>query len=131
MPLVDLSTHTEEFNADPYPFYAALRTAGPVHEVVLGGERTWLVVGHEEARQALAHPALSKNWFGAGVFGDAPVPAVATSMLDADPPHHTRLRALVAREFTPAGSDPCAPASSRSPTNCSTRWRPGPTGGPT
>ncbi|MEU7730162.1 cytochrome P450 [Streptomyces sp. NPDC040724] len=100
MPLVDLSTHTEDFNADPYPFYAALRTAGPVHEVVLGGERTWLVVGHEEARQALGHPDLSKNWFGTGPFGDTPVPAVATSMLDADPPHHTRLRALVAREFT-------------------------------
>ncbi|MDX3539338.1 cytochrome P450 [Streptomyces sp. MB09-01] len=100
MPLVDLSAHTEDFNADPYPFYAALRTAGPVHEVVLGGERTWLVVGHEEARQALGHPGLSKNWFGAGLFGDAPVPAVATSMLDADPPHHTRLRGLVAREFT-------------------------------
>ncbi|WP_404952941.1 cytochrome P450 [Streptomyces sp. 147326] len=100
MPLVDLSAHTEDFNADPYPFYAALRTAGPVHEVVLGGERTWLVVGHEEARQALSHPALSKNWFGTGLFGDATVPAVATSMLDADPPHHTRLRGLVAREFT-------------------------------
>ncbi|MFB7183002.1 cytochrome P450 [Streptomyces sp. NPDC056257] len=100
MPLVDISAHTGDFNADPYPFYAALRTAGPVHEVVLGGERSWLVVGHEEARQALNHPDLSKDWFGTGLFGDAPVPAVATSMLDADPPHHTRLRGLVAREFT-------------------------------
>ncbi|WP_405792108.1 cytochrome P450 [Streptomyces sp. NBC_00029] len=100
MALVDLRTHAEGFKADPYPFYDALRAAGPVHRLVMGGERTWLVVGHEEARQALTHPALSKNWLGSGLFADTPVQAVATSMLDADPPHHTRLRRLVAREFT-------------------------------
>ncbi|MFG2230579.1 cytochrome P450 [Streptomyces sp. NPDC048723] len=101
MALVDLSAHADAFNADPYPFYDALRTAGPVHRLVLGGERTWLVVGHEEARQALAHPGLSKNWLGSELFASTtPVPAVATSMLDTDPPHHTRLRRLVTREFT-------------------------------
>ncbi|MER6257470.1 cytochrome P450 [Streptomyces sp. NPDC001584] len=101
MALVDLSAHADAFNTDPYPFYDALRTAGPVHRLVLGGERTWLVVGHEEARQALAHPGLSKNWLGSELFtSTTPVPAVATSMLDTDPPHHTRLRRLVAREFT-------------------------------
>ncbi|MFB7256685.1 cytochrome P450 family protein [Streptomyces nojiriensis] len=101
MALVDLSAHTDAFNADPYPFYAALRTAGPVHRLVLGGERTWLVVGHEEARQALTHPGLSKDWLGSELFASTlPVQAVATSMLDTDPPRHTRLRRLVAREFT-------------------------------
>ncbi|MBT2480789.1 cytochrome P450 [Streptomyces sp. ISL-94] len=101
MPLVDLGAHAEEFNADPYPFYAALRSAGPVHRVMLGGDRSWLVVGHEEARQALNHPALSKNWLGAELFGNNPASAAASNMLEADPPHHTRLRRLVAREFTP------------------------------
>ncbi len=100
MPLVDLSAHADEFNSDPYPFYAALRTAGPVHQLVLGGDRSWLVVGHEEARQALNHPALSKNWLGSALLANTPVHAVATNMLDSDPPHHTRLRRLVAREFT-------------------------------
>ncbi|MFE1869644.1 cytochrome P450 [Streptomyces sp. NPDC059496] len=101
MALVDLSTHADAFNADPYPFYDALRTAGPVHRLVLGGERTWLVVGHEEARQALTHPGLSKDWLGSELFTSTlPVQAVATSMLDTDPPRHTRLRRLVAREFT-------------------------------
>ncbi|MFJ4775902.1 cytochrome P450 [Streptomyces sp. NPDC088762] len=101
MPLVDLGAHAEEFNADPYPFYAALRSAGPVHRVVLGGDRSWLVVGHEEARQALNHPALSKNWLGAELFGNTPASAASSNMLEADPPHHTRLRRLVARAFTP------------------------------
>ncbi|MFD7909977.1 cytochrome P450 [Streptomyces sp. NPDC059752] len=101
MALVDLSTHADVFNADPYPFYDALRTAGPVHRLVLGGQRTWLVVGHEEARQALTHPGLSKDWLGSELFASTlPVQAVATSMLDTDPPRHTRLRRLVAREFT-------------------------------
>ncbi|WKV70274.1 cytochrome P450 [Streptomyces sp. PCS3-D2] len=100
MSLVDLTAHAEEFNADPYPFYEALRAAGPVHRLVLGGERAWLVVGHEEAREALNHPALSKNWLGSELIEVTQVPAVATNMLDTDPPHHTRLRRLVAREFT-------------------------------
>ncbi|MFC9312423.1 cytochrome P450, partial [Streptomyces sp. NPDC057011] len=101
MPLVDLGAYAEDFNADPYPFYAALRSAGPVHRVMLGGDRSWLVVGHEEARQALNHPGLSKDWLGAELFGNTPASAAASNMLEADPPHHTRLRGLVAREFTP------------------------------
>ncbi|KOU84369.1 MULTISPECIES: cytochrome P450 family protein [Streptomyces] len=100
MSLVDLTAHADEFNADPYPFYEALRAVGPVHRLVLGGERAWLVVGHQEAREALSHPALSKNWLGSELFEVAQVNAVATNMLDSDPPHHTRLRRLVAREFT-------------------------------
>ncbi|MFD6109481.1 cytochrome P450 [Streptomyces yangpuensis] len=100
MTLVDLTAHAEEFNADPYPFYEALRASGPVHRLVLGGERTWLVVGHQEAREALSHPGLSKNWLGSELFEVTQVHAVATNMLDTDPPHHTRLRRLVAREFT-------------------------------
>ncbi|MGW7455674.1 cytochrome P450 family protein [Streptomyces sp. NPDC054787] len=100
MSLVDLAAHTADFNADPYPFYAALREMGPVHRVVLDGARTWLVVGHDEARQALSHPDLSKNWIGSELFGHTPDHAAATNMLEADPPHHTRLRRLVAREFT-------------------------------
>ncbi|WP_405714769.1 cytochrome P450 [Streptomyces xanthophaeus] len=101
MDLVDLSAHTEEFDADPYPFYAALRTAGPVHQVDMGGgDRSWLVVGHEEARQALNHPGLAKDWLGSGQFAAIPATAANTNMLESDPPHHTRLRRLVSREFT-------------------------------
>ncbi|MEW5535438.1 cytochrome P450, partial [Streptomyces virginiae] len=92
MSLVDLTAHADEFNADPYPFYEALRAVGPVHRLVLGGERAWLVVGHQEARAALSHPALSKNWLGSELFEVAQVNAVATNMLDSDPPHRTRLR---------------------------------------
>ncbi|AWZ08113.1 MULTISPECIES: cytochrome P450 [unclassified Streptomyces] len=103
MPVVDISASAEDFNADPYPYYARLREAGPVHQVIVTAdeyEPSWLVVGHDEARQALNHPALSKDWRSSGHFPDALVTAVNANMLESDPPHHTRLRRLVAREFT-------------------------------
>ncbi|MGW6709255.1 cytochrome P450 family protein [Streptomyces sp. NPDC054956] len=103
MPVVDISASAEDFNADPYPYYARLRQAGPVHQVIVTAgeyEPSWLVVGHEEARQALNHPALSKDWRSSGHFPDALATAVNANMLESDPPHHTRLRKLVAREFT-------------------------------
>ena len=58
----------------------------------------WLVVGYEEARAALADPRFSKDWRTLHPGGD--ISAVSTNMLESDPPRHTRLRALVAREFT-------------------------------
>ncbi|MFJ3924565.1 cytochrome P450 [Streptomyces sp. NPDC090022] len=103
MPVLDISSYAEDFNADPYPYYARLREAGPVHRVTLvgeGGGDVWLVVGHEEARAALNHPGLSKNWQASEYFEQIAASAVNNHMLEADPPRHTRLRKLVAREFT-------------------------------
>lgn len=103
MPLVDITPAAENFDADPYSFYAALRAAGPVHRA--GGDSPdeapyWIVVGYEEARQALVHPALLKDWRTAGLFPEAEPTAANVNMLESDPPQHTRLRRLVAREFT-------------------------------
>lgn len=103
MPVVDISASAEEFDADPYAFYERMRAAGPVHPVVFSvgeSEPSWMIVGHEEARRALNHPALSKDWRLSGNFPDAQLSAVNSNMLESDPPHHTRLRRLVAREFT-------------------------------
>ncbi|MEU9191703.1 cytochrome P450 family protein [Streptomyces hundungensis] len=101
MPVVDLSEHAEEFNADPHPTYAALRAAGPAHLVrTPAGGDVWLIVGHEEARAALADPRLVKDWRPLAEAGYAELP-VSSNMLETDPPQHTRLRGLVAREFTP------------------------------
>ena len=37
---------------DPFPLFARVRAAGPVHEVRLAdGHPAWLVVGHDEARR--------------------------------------------------------------------------------
>ena len=51
---------------DPFPLFAQVRAAGPVHEARLAdGHAAWLVVGHEEARAALADRRLSKDMHAA------------------------------------------------------------------
>lgn len=102
MTVVDLREHTGDFTANPYPYYERLRRAGPVHVVrTRDVEEMWMVVGYEEARQALADPRLSKNWRTSGLWDEEAAHAINSNMLEADPPHHTRLRKLVVREFTP------------------------------
>ncbi|GAA2488529.1 cytochrome P450 [Streptomyces gobitricini] len=100
MTTVDLSEYGEDFVADPYPYYAKLRESGPVHHVrtALGNE-VWLIVGHAEARAALADPRLSKapSTVGRRMLDED---VIGPYLLVLDPPDHTRLRRLVAREFT-------------------------------
>src|SRR5262249_40483905 len=92
---------------DPFPLFAQVQAGGPVHEVRLAdGHRAWLIVGHEEAKAALTHAALSKDMHaalardGAGVAAGLPGPAFARPMLSVDPPDHTRLRRLSSAAFS-------------------------------
>ncbi|MER5747432.1 cytochrome P450 [Streptomyces sp. NPDC059913] len=88
-----------EFTADPYPYYEKLRAAGPVHTVRTDEfDLVWLVVGYDEARAALTDPRLTKDW--RALPGAPEGDSIFLNMLELDPPHHTRLRKLVAREFT-------------------------------
>ncbi|MGW0583257.1 cytochrome P450 family protein [Streptomyces sp. NPDC002920] len=100
--VIDLGEWGDGFRRDPHPFYARLRERGPVHRVRVpppDGHETWLVVGYEEARAALADPRLSKDATRIGVtFLDEQL--IGKYLLVADPPAHTRLRALVSRAFT-------------------------------
>lgn len=90
-----------DFTANPYPYYAKLRAEGPVHTVRTEQmERIWLIVGYEEARAALADQRFGKDWRTTGRWA-AEVNPISSNMLELDAPHHTRLRRLVAREFTP------------------------------
>ena len=88
-----------EFVRDPYPVFAALRSRGRAlwHEE-LG---LWLAARHADADAVLRHRQLGRiftprepqdlwdtfNWLH------------ADSILDSEPPKHTRLRALVAKAF--------------------------------
>ncbi|MDG9703906.1 cytochrome P450 [Streptomyces sp. DH37] len=89
------------FAADPYPVYALLRERGPVHRVPTTDSRSvWLVLGHDEVRTALTDPRLRNDIRHSSGWEDDGGHAVGRNMLQTDPPHHTRLRRLVAREFT-------------------------------
>ncbi|HWI44138.1 MAG TPA: cytochrome P450 [Nocardioides sp.] len=94
------------YTDDPYPEYTRLRAAGPVHEHPLG----FWVVSHHEQVSALLRGSLSveeRNVGGAmadlnaELYGDRAERSGGLSMLDRDPPVHTRLRKLVSKAFTP------------------------------
>lgn len=95
------------FTDDPYPQYALLREQAPVYEHPLG---VWLLTRYEEVswllraglsvedRNVADSPLrqLTEATYGEGM------PRVGgLSMLDRDPPDHTRLRRLVSKAFTP------------------------------
>lgn len=108
--LVDLAALGDDFTRDPYPVYAALRAKGPVHRVrIPEGTHAWLVVGYEAGRTLLADQRLSKQWAKASPALGVTKVSAGTSMLSSDIPDHTRLRKLVAREFTPRRMEQLAP----------------------
>ncbi|MEU0137417.1 cytochrome P450 [Streptomyces sp. NPDC006296] len=99
---LDLGALGENFVRDPYPVYARLRARGPVHRVrIPEGAEAWLVVGHEAGRAVLADQRFSKDWRNASPALEVGKVSAGRSMLSSDAPAHTRLRRLVAREFTP------------------------------
>ena len=89
------------FVADPYPTYHRLRAEDPVHHSPLG---FWVLTRYEDVSAVLRDPRFIKEPLAALVaarFG-ADVPrGIGLSMLDRDPPDHTRLRSLVSKAFTP------------------------------
>ncbi|MEU9451146.1 cytochrome P450 [Streptomyces sp. NPDC048277] len=101
--VIDLGEYGDRFRIDPHPVYARLRERGPVHRVRLPGAdqfyESWLVVGYEEARAALADPRLAKDTAEIG-FRFLDEELIGKYLLVADPPQHTRLRGLITRAFT-------------------------------
>src|SRR2546427_6736020 len=98
-----------EFLADPYPTYRRLRTEDPVHHSPLD---FWVLTRYEDVVAVLRDPRFIKEplvAFVAARFGAAVPPGVGGSMLDPDPPDHTRLRSLVSQAFTPRVLDGLRP----------------------
>jgi cytochrome P450 len=102
-------SRSRAFKADAQARYAKMRAKAPIHRVRgRDGFEVWIVVGDDLAREALTHPLLVKeppqvaadalravgqeiHFAGTGIGGN---------MLTADPPDHTRLRRLLAKDFT-------------------------------
>lgn len=92
---------------DPYPAYAAMRERGPVlwnplmgawmvwrHDDVLGVLNDWERYSSTAIRELARRQAHQRAEEYVDGFG-------APTMLNTDPPDHTRLRSVVARAFTP------------------------------
>jgi pimeloyl-[acyl-carrier protein] synthase len=90
-----------EFVADPYPMYHRLRAEDTVHHSALG---FWVLTRYEDVASVLRDPNFAKEAIAAFVVQRLGVDAtvgIGISMLDRDPPDHTRLRSLVSKAFTP------------------------------
>ncbi|MFH8367699.1 cytochrome P450 [Streptomyces sp. NPDC018031] len=99
--LEDLTRPGTPLADDPYPVLAQLRARGPVHRLrTADAGDVWVIVGHEEAKAALSDPRLRNDVRHSGGWEDDGGHAIGRNMLQVDPPHHTRLRRLVAGQFT-------------------------------
>jgi cytochrome P450 len=93
------------FTEDPYPHYQRMRDVDPVHEHPLG---FWLVTRYDDVSALLrADLSVEPRNLAGGLVADQVQElneadsVVYLSMLDRDPPDHTRLRRLVTKVFTP------------------------------
>lgn len=107
---VSLDMFSPEFQVNPYPGYARLRSEAPVHRVTLpDGQGMWLITRYDDVMSVLKDNRFVKDWRNAmnpeQVARMPPIPDVmkplSQNMLDLDPPDHRRLRALVSKAFTP------------------------------
>lgn len=104
---MELNSADQAFKADPYPLFAALRAAEPIARVTLNGMPGWFVTSFDLVRELLGDARLSSNPVNAGGARsstwqnpDADSP-FARQIVRLDAPDHTRLRALMAKAFTP------------------------------
>jgi cytochrome P450 len=97
--VTSLPVTSPEVVADPYPHFAAARAQAPVqwHD----GLGMWLTFTHASANSVLRTRTLGRVWVPR--WPDVPMPAFrlihVNSLLENEPPVHTRLRRLVAGAF--------------------------------
>jgi len=97
----------EGYAAHPYPHYAELREADPVHQTPF---EAWFLFRDADVRRLLRDPKMSvdernahptaMNQMATDAMGDH-AEMINAAMLNVDAPQHTRLRRLVSKAFTP------------------------------
>ena len=93
---------------NPYPHFAELRAADPVHRSLV---EYWMLFDYDDVFSFLRNPALSVDEANVLVHNEERVAAfeaaydeddrARSSILGIDPPDHTRLRRLISKAFTP------------------------------
>jgi cytochrome P450 PksS len=109
-PQASINLADPQFKADPFPFYARLRAEAPIKRVLLPtGEQAWFVTRYDDVVSVLKDERFVKDTANAFTPEEAArlpwfrrmFKSLKRNMLETDPPDHTRLRALVAKAFTP------------------------------
>src|SRR5476649_1632658 len=101
-PVSNLDPFSDAFLHDPYPHHETLREAGPV--VWLERYGIWAMARHQEVRDALTDHQTYCSSAGVGLsdFRKEPPWRPPSIILEADPPLHTRTRAVLTRILLPA-----------------------------
>jgi len=101
-PVSTVDPFSHAFLRDPYPHHEALREAGPV--VWLEQYGIWAMARHEQVRDALTDWQTYCSSAGVGLsdFRKEPPWRPPSIILEADPPLHTRTRAVLTRILSPA-----------------------------
>ncbi|WP_163505638.1 cytochrome P450 [Fodinicola acaciae] len=98
----DLDPFSDEFLAEPYEPHRHLRDAGPV--VWLEKYGLWAMARYAEVRAALSDAETYCSSAGVGIsdFRREKPWRVPSLLLEADPPEHTRARAVISKALSPA-----------------------------
>jgi cytochrome P450 len=99
-----------EFIADPYPVYAELRAAGRIH--FHQETNQWIVPHYSDVSALLRDRRFGRTYHHLATHREMGRPEdpdytgdfwhlIRKGILDMEPPHHTRVRRLVAKAFTP------------------------------
>jgi cytochrome P450 len=101
-PVSTVDPFSNEFLTDPYPHHRTLREAGPV--VWLERYGIWAMARHQEVRDALTDYQTYCSSAGVGLsdFRKETPWRPPSIILEADPPLHTRTRAVLTRILLPA-----------------------------
>ncbi len=101
-PVSAIDPFSRAFLRDPYPHHDSLRETGPV--VWLEQYGIWAMARHQEVRDALTDWQTYCSSAGVGLsdFRKEPPWRPPSIILEADPPLHTRTRAVLTRIMSPA-----------------------------
>jgi cytochrome P450 len=102
IPVLDVDPFAIEFFENPFPTHAALREAGPV--VHLDKWNVYAVARYAEVHRVLNDPLTFCSSRGVGLsdFAREKPWRPPSLILEADPPAHTRTRAVLSRVLSPA-----------------------------
>jgi cytochrome P450 len=109
---IDLLSPRSFVGGQPHDQFGWLREHAPVHRhPEPDGPGFWAITRHEDVREVSRNHAVFSNEPTIMIRDpDVTVPTGdAKMMLMCDPPHHTRLRRLVSRSFTPKAARALAP----------------------
>jgi len=110
-----------DYVPNPFPHLAEMRELAPVQQTLAG---PWTLFRYDDVFRLLRDPSLSVDDANADIDGSQRAvmfeelygeegPAPDTSILNTDPPDHTRLRRLVSKVFTPRAIEALRPMIQR------------------